>query len=71
LLVSSLSSEDAGTLNILNALWSTPSDIIAAGFGDDGLDTHRLGEKIPGVGTGAVIGSAECRKKCGIQHGKE
>ena len=67
LLLSSLNSDDSGTLNILPSLWSVPQDIIGAAFGDAGLDAQALGAHIPLVGTGAIIGSAECKKRCGIE----
>jgi hypothetical protein len=65
-LLSALNSEDSGTLNILPALWQVPQDIIQAGFGDFSINTQDLGKNIPLIGTGAIIGSAECRKRCGI-----
>ncbi|RYN56898.1 hypothetical protein AA0118_g8061 [Alternaria tenuissima] len=67
LLLSALNSDDSGTLNILPSLWTVPQDVISAGFGDASLNTESLGQMIPAVGTGAIIGSAECKKKCGIQ----
>jgi oxalate decarboxylase/phosphoglucose isomerase-like protein (cupin superfamily) len=70
-LLSALSSDDAGTLNILPALWNMPADIIQAAFGQADLNTQDVGREIPLVGTGAIIGSAECKKRCGIKHGKE
>ncbi|KAH9864550.1 hypothetical protein J1614_010485 [Plenodomus biglobosus] len=70
LLVSSLNSDDSGTLNILPSLWSVPQDIIQAGFGSSAINTVELGNGIPDVGTGAIIGSSECKKRCGIEHGK-
>jgi hypothetical protein len=71
LLLSALSSEDSGTLNMLPALWTVPQDIIQAGFNKPGLNTQDLGKDIPEVGTGAIIGSFECRNRCGLMHGKE
>ncbi|CAO2654375.1 Nn.00g111080.m01.CDS01 [Neocucurbitaria sp. VM-36] len=71
LLISALNSDDSGTLNILPSLWTVPQDIIQAGFGDFALNTEDLGRYIPEVGTGAIIGSAECQQRCGIVHGKE
>jgi hypothetical protein len=44
--------------------------MIRAGFGNETLDTAQLGKGIPDVGTGAVRGSPECMKRCGIEHGK-
>lgn len=67
LLLSSLNTDDSGTLNILPSLWSVPQDIISAAFGDASLNTQDVGSQIPFVGTGAIIGSAECKKRCGIQ----
>lgn len=68
--MSALNSEDSGTLNILPNLWSVPQDIIKAGFGSAAVNTGELGKNIPDVGTGAIIGSEECKRKCGISHGK-
>jgi hypothetical protein len=68
LLVSALNTEDTGTLNILPSLYTVPSDIIAAAFGADGMDTQSVGGNIPAPGTGAIIGSAECKKRCGIKN---
>jgi hypothetical protein len=45
-----------------------PSDMIAAAFGADNMDTQAVGGNIPAVGTGAIIGSAECKKRCGIKN---
>ncbi|KAF2845432.1 RmlC-like cupin [Plenodomus tracheiphilus IPT5] len=70
LLVSALNSDDSGTLNILPSLFSVPQDIISAGFGKAAMDTVDLGKGIPEVGTGAIIGSEECKKRCGTEHGK-
>lgn len=69
--MSALNSDDSGTLNALNGLWNIPDDVKRAAFGSENLDTAQLGAEIPGVGTGAVRGSFECRKKCGIEHGKK
>lgn len=71
LLVSALNSDDSGTLNVLPSLWSVPQDIVQAGFGRSSIDITDLGKDIPEVGTGAIIGSEECRKKCGTSHGKD
>lgn len=67
LLISALNTEDTGTLNIMNALWTMPQDIIKAAFGALSMNTQDTGKNIPAVGTGAIIGSAECKKRCGIQ----
>ena len=65
-----MNSDDSGTLNALNGLWQIPDDMKQAAYGDKTLNTTQLGSKIPPVGTGAVPGSFECRKRCGIEHGK-
>lgn len=67
LLISALNSEDTGTLNIMNALWTMPEDVVRSAFGNAGMNTQEGGKKIPAVGTGAIIGSAECKKRCGIK----
>jgi hypothetical protein len=66
LLLSSLNSDDSGTLNILPSLWTVPADIIQAGFNDPTINTADLGRDIPEVGTGAIIGSDECKKRCNL-----
>ncbi|KAF2819642.1 RmlC-like cupin [Ophiobolus disseminans] len=68
ILLSALNSDDAGTLNILPALWTVPEDIIRAGFGrKESFNPQEVGMAIPRVGTGAIIGSEECKKRCGIK----
>ena len=66
-LVSALNSEDTGTLNYLNSLYQLPHDNIRAAFGNNGLDVESLGKHIPEVGSGSIMGSAECMKRCGLQ----
>ena len=46
-----------------------PQDIIGAAFGNAAAldDAQKVGGQIPLVGTGAIIGSKECKKKCGIE----
>ncbi|KAF2742713.1 RmlC-like cupin [Sporormia fimetaria CBS 119925] len=67
LLVSALDSEDTGTLNFLNGLYNLPPEMVTAGFGNNfDFDVRDIGRKIPKVGSGAVMGSAECAAKCGI-----
>jgi hypothetical protein len=67
-LVSALDSEDTGTLNFLNGLYTLPTEMVKAGFGNNGaFNVGDIGKKIPDVGTGAVLGSEECLKRCGIQ----
>jgi hypothetical protein len=66
LLISALNSEDTGTTNILPALWNLPQDIIRAAFGVLWMNTQDTGSRIPPVGTGAIFGSAECKRRCGM-----
>lgn len=41
--------------------------MIYAGFGkNDDVDVDAVGKKIPDVGTGSVLGSEECLKRCGL-----
>ncbi|KAI0021721.1 spherulin-1A [Xylariomycetidae sp. FL0641] len=66
-LVSALSTEDPGTHSMANGLFNLPPDMVAAAFGNNlNLDMEELGKSIPEVGTGAAMGSADCRAKCGI-----
>lgn len=66
-LVSALNSEDSGTLNHINGLTQLPLDIVNAGFGNANADFQIWGKRVPPVGTGSVMGSAECMKRCGIK----
>ena len=65
-LVSALDSEDTGTINYLNSLYQLPDDMVRAAFGDADLNTEQLGKGIPPVGTGSVLGSEECLKRCNL-----
>ncbi|KAF1963401.1 spherulin-1A [Byssothecium circinans] len=66
-LISALNSDDTGTLNILNGLWSMPQDMMRAAFGNpDGFNAQDLGRGIPSPGTGSVVGSAECLARCDL-----
>jgi oxalate decarboxylase/phosphoglucose isomerase-like protein (cupin superfamily) len=63
-LISALNSDDTGTTNLLNALFQLPSDMVDAAFGTNG--TSAYGGAVPDIGTGAAMGSAECRARCGL-----
>jgi len=65
-LVSALNSEDAGTHNILNGLFGLPSDLVWAAFGGNPavMNISAIAAMIPAVGTGSIIGSAECLAAC-------
>ncbi|KAB5532670.1 RmlC-like cupin domain-containing protein [Coniochaeta sp. 2T2.1] len=63
-LISALNSDDTGTTNLLNALFNLPDFMVAAAFGTDNATS--FGASVPAVGTGAALGSAECRAKCGL-----
>ncbi|KAF2703122.1 RmlC-like cupin [Pleomassaria siparia CBS 279.74] len=65
-LVSALNSEDTGTINYINAMYQLPPDLLRAAFGDEFLDADGSASRIPKVGTGSVMGSYECRKRCGL-----
>lgn len=64
-LISALNSDDTGTTNILNALFQMPDYMVAAAFGTKNNETI-LDANVPAIGTGAALGSAECRAKCGL-----
>jgi oxalate decarboxylase/phosphoglucose isomerase-like protein (cupin superfamily) len=65
-LISALNSADTGTNNFINSLFQLPRDMVKAGFGGVDLDFDKIDKNIPPVGTGSILGSAECRKRCGI-----
>lgn len=68
-LVSTLSSEDPGTLQLANQMWQLPPHMIQAAFGGNHhfSNTSEAGENIPPVGTGSVMGSHECLTMCGLK----
>ncbi|KAH9211731.1 spherulin-1A [Leptodontidium sp. 2 PMI_412] len=61
-LISALNSEDQGTLNLLNSLYMFPDDLVKASYG--GEDSGPAASGIPPVGTGSIVGSAECLAAC-------
>jgi hypothetical protein len=65
-LVSALNSEDAGTHNVANGLFSLPPDLVQAAFGQNPMimNTTALAAIIPAVGTGSIVGSADCLAAC-------
>lgn len=65
-LVSALSSTDPGTHNVVNGLFSLPSNIVAAAFGNPVGGLKVDAGAIPSVGTGSIVGDDECRKRCGL-----
>jgi quercetin dioxygenase-like cupin family protein len=68
-LISALNSEDTGTQNFATALWELPDDMIQAAFGNYGAfnNISAIRAKIPAIGTGSVIGSAQCVARCKSQ----
>lgn len=68
-LISALNSEDTGTLNMVNGLWSMRDDMIRAAFGNSNFDVKGNGKDIPEVGTGSTYGSEECMARCGMTKG--
>lgn len=70
-LVSALNSEDAGTHTIMNGLYTLPFDIILAAYGNptpssaayDLFRAYNISD-VPPVGTGSIIGSADCLAAC-------
>lgn len=67
-LVSALNSEDQGTLNLLNSLYMFPDDMIKAAYGGGdsfaAMNMSGVAGEIPPVGTGSILGSAECLAAC-------
>ncbi len=62
-LVSALNNEDQGTHNVANALFSLPSPILNAAFGNPKGGAN-FGGDIPSVGTGAIKGDPACLARC-------
>jgi len=65
-LVSALSSDDAGTQNLANALFSLPSDIVGTVLGTS-VNVNVTEQAIPAVGTGSNAGPEACLAKCHAQ----
>lgn len=65
-LISALNSADTGTNNYMNSLFKLPLDLVKAGFGGADLNYEKIMRGIPDVGTGSIMGSAECKKRCGL-----
>lgn len=63
-LVSALNSDDSGTHNIANALFSLPNGILQAAFGYYQFDMNGTAASIPAVGTGSASGTKECLARC-------
>lgn len=66
-LVSSLTSEDAGTLNIAAVFTNGfPQEYVNAAFGGN-FANENTSAAVPPVGTGANWGTDECMKRCNIK----
>lgn len=69
-LVSALNNEDAGTQNIIAALFHIPNpDLVNAAFGYQNVITNSSGSFIPAVGTGSNYGTKECLARCAARNG--
>jgi Cupin len=67
-LVSALNSDDSGTNNIANSLFSLPPDLLNAAFGYNNIDVNGTRNSIQPIGTGAAWGSQQCLAKCGLKY---
>ena len=65
-LVSALSSEDAGTSNIANGLFTFPSEIVGTVLGAN-INVNATQKVIPPPGTGSNAGPEACLAKCHAQ----
>jgi hypothetical protein len=63
-LVSALSSDDAGTLNVANAMWEFPYEFIVRVSGLDVSQYNASAEIIPPIGTGSNSGFPDCMARC-------
>ncbi|KKY26287.1 putative spherulin-1A [Phaeomoniella chlamydospora] len=66
-LVSALSSDDSGTTNLANSLFSLPSDIVGAVLGESATQLNATDAIIPAVGTGSNAGPEACLARCHAQ----
>jgi len=62
-LVCSFNSEDPGTINVANAFFDMPANIIQMVLGAD-VNVQAVESQIPGVSTGSINGSEQCLKAC-------
>ena len=62
-LISALNSDDSGTHNLANALFSLPSNITTPVLGP-GANLQAIAANIPPVGTGSNTGPAQCLASC-------
>ena len=69
-LYSFLDSDDPGTLNLAQAMWSVGPDIMLQVMPmiqiDADGDWNKTGERIPDIGMGSQEGYESCRKRCGL-----
>lgn len=72
-LVSALSSEDTGTMNLVNGLYQfgdEDADLVNAAFGYQNVVGKGSEGKVPAVGSGLVFGKKQCLEKCkGVKAG--
>ncbi|TKX24222.1 cupin-like protein 1 [Elsinoe australis] len=72
-LVSALSSEDTGTMNLVNGLYQfgdEDADLVNAAFGYQNVVGKVSEGKVPAVGSGSVFGKKQCLEKCkGVKAG--
>lgn len=65
-LVSALSSDDPGILNIANALWNLPFEFLEVVLGESASSYNTSARAIPPIGTGSNFGFPECIARCNI-----
>lgn len=63
-LVSALNSDDTGTHNVANGLFSLPANFLQAVFGDSIGSFNSTKGSIPAVGSGSIYGDKACIARC-------
>jgi hypothetical protein len=64
-----MNSEDPGTQNDIGSLFQLPEALVRAAFGGAAntawlTDFAGMAKGVPPVGTGSILGSADCLAKC-------
>jgi hypothetical protein len=65
-LLSAIGMEDAGTLNVLNAVFQPALRALVQRLTGDQCDFNATMANLPPFGTGSNTGTAECLHRCGI-----
>lgn len=67
-MIAALNSDDPGTQNLATSLMALPNVAVQAALGNefDEKAVSDLKRMTPAVGSGAIVGSADCMARCGL-----